>query len=240
MPEHDVVDGAMMMKIEGGFFVRSTFSLLILILLLLGSFMLSSFNLKRSQADAAGGGRTKFQRISTQFIAALGDPRATSGTGAQSWGLWPLDPGPRGVELKNYQQLKDAGGIAPARWKFDVADWWLEEHGLMMEQPTFPLPPGKYMVTGARDVTAVLTIHPSDRDGNRRWELEKGATLYDVTHLACRSARYIPAAVGGSCSPTNVQKSAFPVAPGGAMPPVEGCTKQDYAVLIVVAVGVED
>ncbi|WP_455389882.1 hypothetical protein, partial [Petrachloros mirabilis] len=39
---------------------------------------------------AAGGGQTKFQRISTQFIAALGDPGATSGSGAQSWGLWPL------------------------------------------------------------------------------------------------------------------------------------------------------
>ena len=39
---------------------------------------------------AAGGGQTKIQRISTQFIAALGDPGATSGSGAQSWGrgLW--------------------------------------------------------------------------------------------------------------------------------------------------------
>jgi hypothetical protein len=175
-----------------------------------------------------------------QFIAALGDPGATSGSGAQSWGLWPLDPGPRGVELNSYKRLKDAGGVAPARWKFDGTDWWLEEHGLIMEQPTFPLPPGKYLVTGARDVTAVLTIHPADRNGDRRWELDKGATLYDVTHLACRSARYTPAAVGGSCSPANAQKTAFPVAPGGAMPPVEGCMKQDYAVLIVIGVGVED
>ena len=189
---------------------------------------------------AAGGGQTKFPRIATQFIAALGDPGATSGSGAQSWGLWPLDPGPRGVELNRYQRLKDAGGVAPARWKFDDRDWWLEEHGLIMEQPTFPLPPGKYLVTGNREVTAVLTIHPADRNGDRRWELDKGATLYDVTHLACRSARYTPAAVGGSCSPANAQKTAFPVAPGGAMPPVEGCTKQDYAVLIVIGVGVED
>jgi hypothetical protein len=30
---------------------------------------------------AAGGGQTKFQRISTQFIAALGDPGATSPLG---------------------------------------------------------------------------------------------------------------------------------------------------------------
>jgi hypothetical protein len=136
--------------------------------------------------------------------------------------------------------LKEAGGFAPARWKFDGTDWWLEEHGLIMEQPTFPLPAGKYVVTGARDVTAVLTIHPADRNGDRRWELDKGATLYDVTHLACRSARYTPAAVGGTCSPASVQRTAFPVAPGGAMPPVEGCTKQDYAVLIVIGVGVED
>ena len=109
-----------------------------------------------------------------------------------------------------------------------------------MEQPTFPLPTGKYLVTGGREVTAVLTIHPTERNGESRWELDKGATLYDVTHLACRSARYTPAAGGGSCSPANVQKTAFPVAPGGVMPPVEGCTKQDYAVLIVIGVGVEE
>jgi len=30
--------------------------------------------------------------------------------------------------------------------------------------------------------------------------------------------------------------SAFPVAPGAAMPPVEGCSKQDYQVLIVIGV----
>jgi len=163
---------------------------------------------------AAGGSQTKIQRVSTQYIAALGDPGATSGSGAQSWGLWPLDPGPRGVELNSYPRLKDAGGIAPARWKFDGADWWLEEHGLIMEQPTFPLPPGKYLVTGKREVTAVLTIYAADKNGDRRWELDNGATLYDVTHQACRSARYTPAAGGGSCSPANAKKTAFPVAPG--------------------------
>ncbi|HEU4683121.1 MAG TPA: hypothetical protein VFS39_01285 [Nitrospira sp.] len=189
--------------------------------------------------DPASGGETKFQRISTQYIAALGDPHATSGGGAQLWGLWPVDPGPRGVELKHYQRLKESGGVAPARWTFDGTDWWLEEHGLIMEQPMFPLPPGKYLVTGRRDVTAVLTIHPADRQGDRRWELGNGATLYDVTHLACRSARYTPAAVGEACSPAQAPKSAFPVAPGGTMPPVQGCTKQDYAVLIVIGVGVE-
>ena len=192
-----------------------------------------------AQAVHAGGGQTKFRRTSTQFIAALGNPGATSGSGAQWWGLWPLDPGPRGVKLNRYQSLKNAGGVAPARWKFDEMDWWLEEHGLIMEQPTVPLPPGKYLVTGARKVTAVLTIHSTDSHGDRRWELDQGATLYDVTHLACRSARYTPS-TGGSCSPANAKQTAFPVAPGGTMPPVEGCTKQDYAVLIVIGVGVED
>ncbi len=189
---------------------------------------------------AASGGQTKFKRISTQYIAALGEPGATSGNGAQLWGLWPVDPGPRGVKLNRYQSLRETGGIAPARWKFNEGDWWLEEHGLIMEQPTVPLPPGKYVVTGARKVTAVLTIYPADSHGDRRWELDQGATLYDVTHLACRSAHYTPSTVGGSCSPAHAKQSAFPVAPGGAMPPVEGCAKQDYAVLIVIGMGVEN
>src|SRR3970282_2992390 len=120
----------------------------------LGVTILSPASLMAQAVHAAGGGQTKFQRISTQFIAALGDPGATSGSGTQSWGLWPLDPGPRGVELNSYQALQAAGGVAPARWKFDGTDWWLEEHGLIMEQPTFPLPPGKYVVTGNREATA--------------------------------------------------------------------------------------
>src|SRR5262245_59311812 len=78
----------------------STWPLLILVLVLLGSFVLLSFNLNRRPAHAEAGRQTRIQRISTQYIAALGDPRATSGSGAQSWGLWPLDPGPWGVELK--------------------------------------------------------------------------------------------------------------------------------------------
>jgi len=190
--------------------------------------------------QAAGGDQAKFQRIPTQFIAALGDPGASSGSGAQSWGLWPLDPGPRGVRLNNFDRLKEAGGVAPARWKFDGADWWLEEHGLIMEQPGFPVPPRKYLVTGDREVTAVLTIYPADKTGDSRWELDEGATLHDVTHLACRSARYRPATGDGACSPANVQKAGFPVAPGGAMPPVDGCSKQDYSVLIVIGVAEED
>ena len=206
----------------------------------LATALLVTITASAQSVHAAGRGQTKFTHISTQYIAALGGPGATSGSGAQLWGLWPLDPGPRGVKLNRYQSLKNSGGVAPARWKFDETDWWLEEHGLIMEQPTVPLPPGKYLVTGARKVTAVLTIHPPDSHGDRRWELDQGATLYDVTHLACRSARYTPATVGTSCSPANAKQTAFPVTPGGTMPPVEGCTKQDYAVLIVIGVGVED
>ena len=28
--------------------------------------------------------------------------------------------------LKDYAALEKAGGVAPARWKFDASDWWLE------------------------------------------------------------------------------------------------------------------
>ena len=181
-----------------------------------------------------------FTRIPAQFIAALGEPGAKSGNGAQEWGLWRMDPGPRGVPLASYERLKVVKGAAPAGWTFDPADWWLEEHGLIMEKPSFPVPPGTYLVTGDREVTATLTIHPPDKNGNERWELSDGATLYDVTHLGCRSARYTPAAGQNSCSPAKAPRSAFRVAPGKPMPPVEGCNKQDYAVLIVIGVATGD
>lgn len=177
---------------------------------------------------------SQFRRIEPQFIAALAAPGASSGNGAQSWGLWRLDPGPRGVMLDHLDSLKAASGLAPSGWKFDSADWWLEEHGLIMESPTFPLPAGKYLVTGDRKVTTVLTIHPRDKSGNQRWELADGATIYDVTHLGCRAARYKPAAANNSCSPSSVPRAGFPVYPEAAMPAVKGCTKQDYAVLIII------
>jgi hypothetical protein len=179
----------------------------------------------------------KFQRISTQFIAALGNPGANSGSGAQSWGLWPVDPGPRGVRLASFAQMKAAGGVAPAGWKFDATEWWLEEHGLIMEPPVFPVPPAKYLVTGDREVTTVLTIHPADSDGESRWELGDHATLHDVTHLPCRAARYT--SMTGEGSPARVPRTAFPVAPGATMPPVEGCEKTDYAVIFVIGVDLE-
>ena len=176
-----------------------------------------------------------FKQVPTQFIAALGDPTATSGDGAEQWGLWPVDPGPRGVRLKNYRLMLSDGGVTPARWKFDENDWWLEENGLIMEQPQFPLMPGQYIVTGLREAFAMLTIHEPDDTGNQRWELDKGANLYDVTHLGCRSARYTPIGERGTCTPAKAPRDAFRIRPGAEMPPVEGCVKQDYHVLFVVA-----
>ena len=176
----------------------------------------------------------QFKQTQLQYIVALGDPAATSGNNAQTWGLWDQDPGPRGCRLDEYANLKRTG-IAPANWKFDEQDWWLEEHGLMMEKPTFPLAPGQYVVTGGREVTSVLTVYPPAKDGAQRWELANGAKLYDVTHLPCHAARYTPA-TQGECTPAKASQAEFPVAPGVAMPAVNGCKKQDYAVLFVIAV----
>ncbi len=176
----------------------------------------------------------QFKRVPTQYIAALAAPSATSGTNAETWGFWPQDPGPRGVRLKAYDRLKN--GVAPAGWHLDTNAWWLEEHGLIMESPNFPIPAGQYLVTGDREVTSVLTVHPASADGRQRWELADGATLHDVTHLRCRSAVYTPAQAGGSCSPQAAREGDFPVSPGAAMPAVANCAKQDYQVLIVIGV----
>ena len=171
---------------------------------------------------------TEFTRLpSTQFIAALGDPKASTGTGAHQWGLWTLDPGPRGVWLRHYQrEIVDQNFIAPAGWTYDPANLWLEEHGIIMEPPKFPLPPGRYLVTGGRMVTTGLTV---DESGG--WKLDEG-TLFDVTHLPCRSAKYTP--LSSSASPMSARQSDFPVIPGGSMPIVEDYQKQDYAVLFLV------
>ena len=177
--------------------------------------------------------RSQFKRVPTQYIAALAAPDATSGDNAETWGWWRQDPGPRGVRLKYYERLEN--GVAPAGWHLDKNAWWLEEHGLLMEAPTFPMPAGQYLVTGDREVTSVLTVQPAV-DGKQHWELADRATLYDVTHLRCRAAVYTPAKAGGSCSPMAAREDDFPVSPGAAMPPVGDCAKQDYQVLIVIGV----
>lgn len=191
-------------------------------------------------AQAIGGAAAeglRFQRIQTQFIAALAAPDATSGDNAHEWGLWRLDPGPRGVRLSDYERLRHAGGVAPAGWRFDEGAWWLEEHGLIMEAPEFPLPAGRYMVTGNRAAKSVLTVADRDAAGRQRWSLDDGPTIHDVTHLRCRSAVYTPGP-SGACTPAQAQQSDFPVEPGAEMPPVAGCAKQDYAVLLVIGVAV--
>jgi hypothetical protein len=179
------------------------------------------------------GAEARFQAGPAQYIAALGDRTARAGDDAERWGFWALDPGPRGVWSKDYAALLAKGGKAPAGWQYDPAAWWLEEHGLIMEAPSFPLPPGDYVVTGGREATAVLTIEAADAEGRRRWHLSDGATLYDVTHLGCRAAVYT-AKAGAACTPDKTPQGVFPMEPGRAMPAVEGCETQDYQVLIVI------
>lgn len=194
---------------------------------LLAASGVASYSLFKTEVYTPSG----MQRLPrTQFIAALGDPTASEGFIAEngSWGLWPVDPGPRGVWLKDYKNdILQSDFVAPAGWTFDPSNWWLEEHGLIMEAPDFPLKEGKYLVTGGRMVTTTLTVEKGGK-----WKLEEG-TLYDVTHLPCRSARYQPVE-NGTGSPTAANPKDFPVTPGAIMPSVPGTIQQDYAVLFVV------
>jgi hypothetical protein len=176
-----------------------------------------------------------FRRIQTQFIAALGDPQSSQGTNAfQDWGVWTVDPGPRGVSLQDAKTLERTRK-GPYGWTFDPQNWWLEEHGLIMETPDFSLPnPGRYVVTGGRETTAILIIN---KDGS--WVLDRGAKLADVTHLPCRAARYTSSSspnAAAVCTPSKANPRNFPVRPGAAMPAVTGCDKQDYAVIFVIGV----
>lgn len=175
--------------------------------------------------------RTAYRQIDTQFIAALAAPTEARGTNAHLWGLWEKDPGPRGVWLSLAPALA-AAGIAPAGWAYDPQEWWLEEHGLIMEKPKFPLPPATYVVTGGRALTTTLTIGASTAEGTQPWSLAEG-TIADVTHLACRAAVYTPEAAT-QCTPAEARPYDFPVTPGATMPPVAGCHKRDYAVLFVI------
>lgn len=179
----------------------------------------------------------KFRPVRTQYIASTAARDATSGGGAQDWGHWPVDPGPRGVWLGAYTALAAIGGKAPAGWQFDGGDWWIEEHGLIMEKPNFPMPAGRFLVTGDRETTAILSVQAQDANGDQKWELSDRATIYDVTHLRCRAARYTPSS-GQTCTPDAAPRNVFPMPPDREMPEVEGCLKQDYAVLFVIGVEV--
>ena len=103
-----------------------------------------------------------------------------------------------------------------------------------MEKPAFPIPSGRYMLAwlnGRQGGKAILTI-----DGDR-WALSDGATMYDVTHLPCRSARCRPVA-SDSCSsgsPANASAADF----GGSRrchAQRSGHVQVDYAVLFITAV----
>ena len=98
----------------------------------------------------------QFVRVPMQFIAALGNPESSSGTGASEWGIWRVDPGPRGVHLDDYELIKAMDGFTPSGWTLDQNDWWLEENGLIMEKPDFPIPDGSYIVTGGRETQSIL------------------------------------------------------------------------------------
>ncbi len=198
-----------------------------------------SLGLSAAFVGAVGPARAEeFKRGPTQYIAALGDKTAMSGTDAATWGFWAVDPGPRGVPIRRFDALMSDGGVAPDGWLFDAGAWWLEEHGLMMEAPAFPLPAGKYVVTGGREVTAVLTVAPPDEAGQQTWSLADGASIHDVTHLRCRAAVYTPAD-GATCRPQDTNLNVFPLTPEVAMPAVQGCSKQDYQVLIVIGMMID-
>ncbi len=184
--------------------------------------------------------QTKIRRIQTQYIAALAPEGATSGTSAETWGLWKEDPGPIGVWLRFYQALQKAGNIAPAGWRFDIDDWWLDENGLIMKAPEFPILAGQYFVTDGEEHFSLLTIEQSDAEGKQAWSLSDDMTLANVTHGPCRSSRYTPEGESGTCSPKYVDRSAFPLKPRESPPLVSGCNRKNYAVLIVIGVPFTD
>ena len=56
--------------------------------------------------------------------------------------------------------------MAPAGWRFDIDDWWLDENGLIMKAPEFPIPAGQYFVTNGEEHFSLLTIEDPDAEGN--------------------------------------------------------------------------
>ena len=75
--------------------------------------------------------QVKVRRVRNQYIASLGAPDATSGTGAETWGIWEEDPGPKGVWLRFYKLLRKAGNSAPSGWRIDI-----DEPGMLARPPS--------------------------------------------------------------------------------------------------------
>ena len=182
------------------------------------------------------GATTKYRGIPNQYIAVLAPEGATSGTGAEMWGLWSEDPGPIGVWLPFYQRLREAGSIGPTGWRFDIDDWWLDENGLIMKTPEFPMPAGQYFVTNGEENISLLTVDEPDETGAQTWSLDNDKTVADVTHGPCRSARYTPIGETTTCSPEDADVEVFPLPLGDSPPMVEGCNRKEYAVFIVFGV----
>lgn len=174
-----------------------------------------------------------WQSVYGQFLAV--DPGMlhssdTRGDGATAWGVWRTDPGNTGVRFSGIHALEQTGR-APRGWTFDPNEWWVEEHGLIMVNPD-PLPPGRYKVVWLNRRAGYVPTVELTITGDS-WTLSDGATLHDVTHGPCRSAKYTTPESGGQCLPDNVPQRQFPVRPGAVMPDVPGCDRVDYAVLFL-------
>ena len=108
-------------------------------LLFMGSLMLAVGH--ASSADLS-----KFRRIEPQFIAALGDPAATSGNGAQAWGFWTrpgparLQAGPlpsiegdrrgaRAVEIRRFGLVAGRTRLDHGEADISAACWEIPRHG---------------------------------------------------------------------------------------------------------------
>jgi len=98
---------------------------------------------------------------------------------------------------------------------------------------------GKYYVTNGEEHISLLTVEKPDVDGIQAWSLSDGKNIANVTHGPCRSARYTPEGVTGTCSPKDADRKVFPLKPGESPPPVTGCIRDEYAVLIIFALPVE-
>ena len=199
----------------------------------------SALGLMLASASSTLLAQTRIRRIQTQYIATTAPAGATSGTSAETWGIWTVDPGPIGVWLRFYQSLQKAGNIAPSGWRFNINDWWLDENGLIMKSPEFPIPAGQYYVTNGEQHFSLLTIQHPDAAGKQTWSLSDDKTIGNVTHGPCRSARYTPKTGLGTCSPKDANRAAFPLKPGESPPLVRGCNRKQYAVLIVFGLPIE-
>jgi hypothetical protein len=173
------------------------------------------------------------------YIAALADPSASEGTGAENWGLWRTDPGPIGVRLPYFDAMMEAGGYGPTGWQLDLNDWWLDENGILMKAPDFPMPPSQFYVTNGEGSYSLLTVEQPDEAGRQAWRLSR-LTIADVTHGPCRAGRYRPTAGQGSCTPASVSDDQFPLPLGAEPPTVENCDMVEYEVLIIFGVPAPD